>query len=582
MAEKETGSTQTHHLRRLAEEKAALMIENPQALSLEETRRMLHELRVHQIELEIQNEELRRAQEELEAGRERYFALYNLAPVGYCTLSEKGLIQGINLTAATLLGMARGELVNQPISRFILTEDQDSYYFHRKQLFETGEPRSCELRMVRPDGTSFWARMVSTAAQDTDGAPVSYVVLNDITKRKQAESEKTELEARNRQLQKAESLGRMAGAIAHHFNNQLHALMGNIDMAIGDLPLGLNPIQKLLSAMQAARKAAEVSSLMLTYLGQTPGKLEPMDLSEACRRGLTLLQAAAPQGMTLNADFPACALVVRTNAGQIQQILTHLLTNAWEASGENLGTIDLTVKTVSHAKIPATKRFPIDWQPREGVYACLEVADTGCGIPESDIEKIFDPFFSTKFTARGLGLSVALGIAHAHGGGITVESTPGRGSVFRFYLPVSAEDLPLQPEKKVPALESAWSGTVLLVDDEEMVREITATMLMHLDFTVLEAKDGVEAVEVFRLHRHEIRCVLCDLTMPRMDGWETLTALRKLSPDISVILSSGFDEAQVLAGEYPERPNAFLGKPYDIKMLSDTIRHAAYGSDWHG
>ncbi len=165
MAEKETCSTQTNPLRRLAEEKAALMIETPQALSLEETRRMLHELRVHQIELEIQNEELRRAQEELEAARERYFGLYNLAPVGYCTLSEKGLIQGINLTAAALLGMARSELVKQPISRFILKEDQDIYYFHRKQLFETGEPQSCELRMVRPDGTSFWARMVSTTAQ---------------------------------------------------------------------------------------------------------------------------------------------------------------------------------------------------------------------------------------------------------------------------------------------------------------------------------------------------------------------------------------------------------------------------------
>ncbi len=582
MAEKETCSTQTNHLRRLAEEKAALMIETPQALSPEETRRMLHELRVHQIELEIQNEELRRAQVELEAARDRYFGLYNLAPVGYCTLSEKGLIQEINLTAATLLGMARGGLVKQSISRFILKEDQDIYYFHHKQLFETGEPQSCELRMVRPDGTSFWARMVSIAAQDTDGAPVSYVVLNDITRRKQAEAEKTELEARNRQLQKAESLGRMAGAIAHHFNNQLHALMGNIDMAIGDLPLGLNPIQRLLSAMQAARKAAEVSSLMLTYLGQTPGKLEPMDLSEACRRGLTLLQAAAPHGMPLKADFPACPLVVRTNAGQIQQVLTHLVTNAWEASGENQVTIDLTVKTVSHAKIPATKRFPIDWQPREGVYACLEVADTGCGIPVSDIEKIFDPFFSTKFTARGLGLSVALGIASAHGGGITVESTPGRGSVFRFYLPVSAEDLPLQAEKKVPALDSAGVGTVLLVEDEEMVREITATMLMHLDFAVLEAKDGVEAVEVFRLHQNEIRCVLCDLTMPRMDGWETLTALRKLSPHIPVILSSGFDEAQVLAGEHSEHPNAFLGKPYDIKRLSDTIRHVAYASDWYG
>ena len=345
--------------------------------------------------------------------------------------------------------------------------------------------------------------------------------------------------------------------------------------------------------MQATRKAAEVCGVMLTYLGQTSGKHEPIDLSEVFRKSITLLQAAAPNGVILKVDYPSFGPVIRADAGQIQQVLTNLVTNAWEAAGENKGAISLSIKTFSMTDIPAFHRFPIDWQARESVYACLEVVDTGCGITNKDIEKIFDPFFTTKFTGRGLGLSVVIGIVQAHDGGVTVESELGRGSVFRVFLPVLTEEvlcrpsLPAMPEvlqtggaEKFSRLECG--NTVLLVEDEEPVRNVARIMLTRLGYAVLEAKDGAEAVEIFRQNKDEIRCVLSDLTMPFMDGWETLTALRKLSPDIPVILSSGYDEAQVIAGDHPERPNAFLGKPYQLKGLGEAIRRASYGSDWHG
>jgi PAS domain S-box-containing protein len=404
----------------------------------------------------------------------------------------------------------------------------------------------------------------------------------DITELKRAEAEKAELAAQNRQLQKFESLGRMAGAIAHHFNNKLYAVMGNLEMAMDELPPGVILIERLSSAMQAAHKAADVSKLMLTYLGKTPGKHELIDVSKACRQSLTLLQAATPKGIIIGAEFPASGPVIRADTNQMHQILANLITNAWESISENRGTIGLTVKTVSHVDIPTSKRFPIDWQPQRIPYACLEVSDTGCGIPESDIEKIFDPFFTTQFTGRGLGLPVVMGIVKAHGGGVTVESEPGRGSVFRVFLPVSTEELPCRIDltaisgalltskaEKVSKIEGG--GTVLLIEDEEQVRNVAAIMLTRLGYRVLEAEDGVEALEIFQQQQEDIRFVLSDLTIPRMNGWETLSALRKLSPDIPVILSSGYDEAQVLAGEHPERPNAFLGKPYQLKGLGDTI-----------
>ncbi len=170
-----------------------------------------------------------------------------------------------------------------------------------------------------------------------------------------------------------------------------------------------------------------------------------------------------------------------------------------------------------------------------------------------------------------MGLSVVLGIVRAHHGGITAESEPGRGSVFRVFLPVSTGEILLQQENTAQVTTSESTGTVLVVEDEIQVRDMVKEMLISMGFSVLEARDGIEAIGVFRQHQDEIRCVVCDLTMPRMDGWDTLAALRKLSPDIAVILSSGYDEAQVMAGEHPDRPNAFLGKPYQMKGLRDTI-----------
>jgi signal transduction histidine kinase/CheY-like chemotaxis protein len=408
--------------------------------------------------------------------------------------------------------------------------------------------------------------------------------------RRQTETDKAELEVRNRQLQKAESLGRMAGAIAHHFNNQLQVVMGNLEVAMDGPSLDAGTSEALSDALQAAGRASKVSSLMLTYLGQTPGKQAPLDLSDVCRQSLPLLQAAAPKGVILNVDFPFIGPVIHANVSQIRQVLTNLITNAWEAAAENQVAIGLSVKTVSRTDIPALNRFPVDWLPREIVYACLEVADTGRGIAYKDIENIFDPFFTTNFTGRGLGLPVVLGIAGAHGGGITVESEPGRGSTFRVFFPVSEEEipcrleLPAMPEtprtvkaEKISKIEAG--GTVLLVEDEEPVRNMVRIMLTRLGYTVLEAKDGVDALALFQLHRDQIRCVLSDLTMPRMNGWETLAALRNLSPDIPVILSSGYDEALVMSDEYTERPNAFLGKPYQLKGLRGMIRRVLENMD---
>jgi len=379
------------------------------------------------------------------------------------------------------------------------------------------------------------------------------------------------LEIQNRQLQKAESLSLMAGAIAHHFNNQLQTVMGNLELILMDLPAGSAATENLTEAINASRRAAEVSGLMLTYLGQTSGEDELLDLSATCHLSLSMLGAVIPSKVIVESELPSPGPTIRANTNQMHQVLANLMNNALESIGDNPGTIKLTIRTVSPGAIPASYRFPIDWQPQSVPYACMEVTDTGRGIADREIEKIFDPFFTTKFTGRGLGLPVIVGIVRGYNGVVSVESEPGRGTAFRVYLPTSAEKIPRQQPKAVPAPKFESGGTVLLIEDEVMVRNMARIMLTRLGFKVLEAKDGVEAVGIFRQHQDEIRCVISDLTMPRMNGWDTLAALRRISPDIPVILSSGYNETRVMAGEHPERPNAFLGKPYQLKGLSDAI-----------
>ena len=393
----------------------------------------------------------------------------------------------------------------------------------------------------------------------------------DITESKRAEEAKEKLEFQNRQLQKSESLGRMAGAIAHHFNNQLQVVMMNLQLAMYETPKNLGSVVNLTEAMQSARKAADVSTLMLTYLGQTTAKYEPLYLCDACQRHLPMLGTAMPQSVVLETDLPSPSPVINANANQIQQILTNLITNAWEAMGETRGVVRLTVKTLPSSEIPAINRFPIDYQAQDQSYACLEVADAGCGIAGKDIEKVFDPFFSTKFVGRGLGLSVVVGIAQAHGGCVTVESRPGKGSVFRVFLPLTSEAISQKSAIVAQVPKTADGGTVLVIDDEPPLRKAVLLALKRSGFTVLEAKDGVEGVEVFQQHIDEICCVLCDMTMLRLNGWETLTALRKLAPGIPVILASGYNREQVMAGYHPELPQAFLSKPYELANLKDTI-----------
>jgi len=557
---------------RVVELESDAILEEKTPIHLEDVRTMFRELRVHQIQLELQNDELLRAKREVEISRARYLDLYDLAPVAYVTLDRAGGIIEANLTAAGLLGEERATLVGRPFTDFVAPGDHGSWTQERGQIFGGSGPGSFELELVRADGTALEARAHAVLAADDEGAPIARMVVSDISEEKRAERERERLEERLRQVAKADSLGRMAGALAHRFNNLLAVTTGNLQMALEDLPASSDMTDAVSDALEAARDAADVSGMLLTYLGQNQGERAPHDLSDLCRRLLPMLRAGLPREVELEDQLPDRGPNVMVSPAQFQRVLTHLVNNACEAIEGDGGTIRLVLDTVDPEAIPSRFRFPVSWIPEEGPHARIAVQDEGPGIPEDVVDQVFDPFFSTKSFGRGLGLSVALGAVRAHEGAMAARQAPGGGSSMEVYLPTCGGALTEAPRKVeawgAAGLEKGRMGTVLIVEDEPLLRKVGVKMLSRLGYETISASDGVEAVELFRANRDRISWVLCDLVMPRMNGWDTLATLRSLDPEVTVVLTSGYDEAHAMGIEDRERPHAFLPKPWTLERLA--------------
>jgi PAS domain S-box-containing protein len=381
--------------------------------------------------------ERKTAERLLQEESERWRLLFEQSRDGIVILDETAKVHAANRRFADMLGYSPEEIGD------LHAWDWDAQY-SKEQIQEMAcciddAGHHFETMHRRKDGTTFPVEL-SNSRTIYRGQKLIFCICRDITDRKTAEAEKRMLEARNRNLQKVESLGRMAGAIAHHFNNQLYVVTGNLEMAMADLRMGVDTTDCLVAALHAAHRAADVCKKMLTYLGQKLEQHQPIDLADTCRQSVALLQTAIPRGILFETDFPSSGPIIRADIHQIQQLLLNLVANAQESISDDQGHIRLAIQIVRAEDIPASKRFPVDWQPKEPAYACLEVSDTGCGIAENDIEKLFDPFFTTKFIGRGLGLAVVLGILKAHGGAIRVDSEPGRGTTLRVFFPLMTSE----------------------------------------------------------------------------------------------------------------------------------------------
>ena len=416
-----------------------------------------------------------------------------------------------------------------------------------------------------------------TPERDATGAVTGVIGLAiDLTERTQAEEARLALERKLLETQKLESLGVLAGGIAHDFNNLLVSVLGNASLALGELPPDA-PVRPRLERIEtAARRGAELTRQMLAYAGRGGLSPERVQVNELLAEMQDLLAVSMSKTVTMHyqpaPDLPA----VEADPTQIRQVLMNLLVNASEAVGEADGTVTLRTAVVDldAAALQAVRASP---GATPGPHVLVEVTDTGCGMDAATADKIFDPFFSTKFTGRGLGLATVIGIVRRHRGALAVTTAPGRGTTFRVFLPcapsAAAADATAAPP--TPAAEPR-GRTVLVVDDEDDVRAVTQHMLERLGCRVLAAADGREGIDLFRAHAGVIDAALVDLTLPRLGGEEIARRLRGIRPDTRVILMSGYDDAHCTGEPADHGTAGFLRKPFTVGDLGAMIDRALH------
>jgi signal transduction histidine kinase/ActR/RegA family two-component response regulator len=392
--------------------------------------------------------------------------------------------------------------------------------------------------------------------------------------RKRTEAERLELERRLLHAQKLESLGVLAGGIAHDFNNLLMAIQGNLELTLLALPKAISARPRIEQAIQTTRRAADLTRQMLAYSGKGRFVVSRMDLSDLVWDNADLFRTAIARTVTLNLSMSSQPCIIEADPGQVQQVIMNLITNAFEAIGEKPGVITLATG-VMECEESYLSRSLLEEKPPAGRFVYVEVSDTGCGMDEETRQRLFDPFFTTKFTGRGLGMSAVLGIMRGHRGAILMDSAVAQGTNIRVLFP-ACEAISVEPAEvsDMPLSEPLTAGMVLVVDDEEAVRSLCMDLVRQLGFRAIGAGDGEEALQLFAEHADELTCVLLDLTMPRMDGLSAFREMKRLRPEVPVILCSGYSEHNATQQFAGEGLAGFIQKPYSLEELHLNLTYA--------
>jgi PAS domain S-box-containing protein len=511
--------------------------------------------------------EQKQAERALRESEERFRRMVEIAAEGLWIVNSAAKTTFVNNRMASILGYSKEEMLGRPCFDFFDPEDRERtrLEFENFMIHKILTPEPREFRGRRKDGSTVWLDITGAPIIDDAGEFTGVLKMcTDVTERKKNEQ-------RFRQAQKLESLGIMAGGVAHDFNNLLTSILGNTSLVLDTLEPGSRSRAMLQDVVTASEGAARLTRQMLTYAGKDQGRLQPLDVVAAAREVVPLLSASIPKIVRLSLDLEEGIPLVEADPAQLQQVMMNLVINAAESIPARTPG-EVRVRVGRHRLTPEDYRdavMPIEDSDRE--YVSLSVTDNGSGMDPATQAHIFDPFFSTKFAGRGLGLAAVLGIVRGHGGTLTVRTAPGKGSVFAVFLPASHAARPAEmPTAVVPERAPVGAGTILFVDDEPALRSLAQRTLERHGYRVLPAADGREAIAVLKANP-EVRAVVLDLAMPEMTGDIAGPILRSLRPDVPLILSSGYPASDVLERVGPGVAAAFLQKPYEAGMLSAKV-----------
>jgi two-component system cell cycle sensor histidine kinase/response regulator CckA len=494
----------------------------------------------------------------------------NISDVIWTMDFGKNGIGYVSPSARNLTGFTPGELTRMPLSQILAPGSLEK----AKNLFEshieavragTFETITVELELLCRDGATACTESTVSVAYDGAGTP-QYIlgVTRDISERKR-------LEDQLRQSAKMQAIGELAGGIAHEFNNMLTGILGYANMLRLTAEPGTAVHESARTIERAAERAADLTRKLLGFARRGRQRRELLNLHELIRDVITLLMQTLSESIRISCEMNGDEIVLTGDPGQIEQVILNLALNARDAmpSGGDLtisaGTVELA--DTSHMPEP-------DIEP--GRYAVLTVTDTGSGIAAGDRDRIFEPFFTTKGQGRGTGMGLAMvyGTVKNHGGFIEVDSRPGEGATFRVYLPQDRCDADQEHSPVADRLERPGSGRILVVDDEDLVRDVARSMLEVCGYEVVAVSNGLEAVDYYRDHGDGIDLVLIDMVMPEMSGRECFRALRGMNPNVRAVLSTGYGADGEAREVVQEGMAGLVLKPFSKAALSATIREA--------
>jgi len=488
----------------------------------------------------------------------------------YYRTNLKGELIWVSLACERQMGYERHELIGQQLSNLYYEQGGREKFLQALQE-NGGHLQHYEACLKHKDGSRLWSEVNSQFYFDEHGniAGVEGNVRN-ITERKRVERESRELIDQLQQAQKMESIGVLAGGIAHDFNNLLVGVMGNAELAMLDnQQVELRPY--LEQIFKSSRRGAGLVRQMLAYSGQGHISMGEQNFNELIQDVSELLGTVIGKQISLEQSLMVGLPDVYGDKNQLTQLVMNLMTNASEAMDNKPGKILLRTG-IRHLSAQDFSGMYMATDIKAGYFVFVEVKDSGCGMDKQTQLRIFDPFFTTKETGSGLGLAALLGIVRSHGGTLALTSAPGEGSCFTIFFPaLSSVRSTTEAQDTVSSESPTLSGTVLVVDDEETVREVAIGLLEREGLRVITAKDGAEAVHIFRQYADEIALVLMDLTMPRMDGEQAFHAIRAIRADVVVVLSSGFSESEAVDRLYHCGLAGFIRKPYTRNVLLTEI-----------